>query len=577
MLFFIVAWTGLTVACFIIGSAVVTGVKADCFERDRFILSVWLGVVILAVALLAVSLVLPLSALVGVVVTFCLLAIALLVGHPGGSALSVKGALGFFGVASGVAVFTAREVPLYDTGLYHFQSIRWLSQFGAVPGLASFHYRLGFTSSWFALAAPFNAGIFEARVGAFLGGFALLLATVQFLISGVRIFLNQERFEDWFVITFFFLCLSILIWEEITISSSTDLPIIILTGVVSWAMLLAGQVKPNGATLNAKLIPLVLGAGAVSIKLSALPLLFVSGWFYVSGSRASRRLAVGSLISGVLLLPMLISSTITSGCPLFPSTKVCFALPWSVAETAQVVKAGRNWNVQPKVSLAETNFLTYLWRWLRLRGEITFLLIASLLSTFGLVKLSRRYWVPGQSAILGLGILGSLFTIYLAPYLRFGLGYFCLLPALVCAVCCQNKSPLKLLLLVVYAGIVTIVGWHKTGLAILIILPVFALVIWLYKRLAPKIFLVFLLLLMARVFLKTYLSSPAQLHLLLPPKMQTPNQLLTKQVNNVKYFTPAQSDRCWAAQLPCVPNYLDPKVRLRNSEQGLGAGFVREQ
>lgn len=161
-----VAWAGLILACFLIGTAILHGVKADCFTRigDRFIVSVWLGVVILSVSLLAVSLILPLSSFVGIVVTVSLAAVALRSRSTRTeivavlSVLSAKEIFGFISLELGVAAYTSQTITYYDTGLYHFQAIRWLSRFGAVPGLALIHSRFGFTSSWFALAAPFNAG-----------------------------------------------------------------------------------------------------------------------------------------------------------------------------------------------------------------------------------------------------------------------------------------------------------------------------------------------------------------------------------------------------------------------------------
>lgn len=65
-----------------------------------------------------------------------------------------------------IANLTTQRVTWYDVGLYHFGSIRWLAEHGAVPGLALINSKFGFTSSWFALAAPFNPEIFGSRVSA---------------------------------------------------------------------------------------------------------------------------------------------------------------------------------------------------------------------------------------------------------------------------------------------------------------------------------------------------------------------------------------------------------------------------
>ncbi|MEQ9482407.1 hypothetical protein [Coleofasciculus sp. F4-SAH-05] len=84
----------------------------------------------------------------------------------------------------------------------------------------------------------------------------------------------------------------------------------------------------------AKTIPLILSAGAVTIKLSALPLLPIGFLFYLMGNQLTikiKRLLTGSAIVILLLSPMVLYSLTTSGCPLYPSTFMCLDLPWSVS------------------------------------------------------------------------------------------------------------------------------------------------------------------------------------------------------------------------------------------------------
>lgn len=160
MLFLMVAWVGLILTCWLIGVAILNQVKADGLDRigDNFIIAVWLGVVILAVSLLAISIVLPLSPLVGVGVTFTMAAVALRLQRTRTeirtlvSSLSAKSIFGFITLEVIVAAFAAQDITFFDTGLYHFQVIRWLSRFGVVPGLALIHSRFGFTSSWVSIS-----------------------------------------------------------------------------------------------------------------------------------------------------------------------------------------------------------------------------------------------------------------------------------------------------------------------------------------------------------------------------------------------------------------------------------------
>ncbi len=47
------------------------------------------------------------------------------------------------------AFFTSRGYLMYDSDLYHAQSIRWIEEYGVVKGLGLIHERLAYNSSFF--------------------------------------------------------------------------------------------------------------------------------------------------------------------------------------------------------------------------------------------------------------------------------------------------------------------------------------------------------------------------------------------------------------------------------------------
>ena len=52
--------------------------------------------------------------------------------------------------------FTSRGYIHYDSDLYHAQSIRWMEEYGIVPGLGNLHERFAYNSSFFALSALYS-------------------------------------------------------------------------------------------------------------------------------------------------------------------------------------------------------------------------------------------------------------------------------------------------------------------------------------------------------------------------------------------------------------------------------------
>src|SRR5204863_7475062 len=65
----------------------------------------------------------------------------------------------FFGavpVALWLANVSLRAPWNYDSGLYHFQMIRWLNEYAIVPGLGNLEPRLAFNQSYFLYPALLN-------------------------------------------------------------------------------------------------------------------------------------------------------------------------------------------------------------------------------------------------------------------------------------------------------------------------------------------------------------------------------------------------------------------------------------
>lgn len=54
------------------------------------------------------------------------------------------------------AYFSSRGYMAYDSDLYHAQSIRWIEEYGVVPGLGNLHERFAYNSAAFAVNALYS-------------------------------------------------------------------------------------------------------------------------------------------------------------------------------------------------------------------------------------------------------------------------------------------------------------------------------------------------------------------------------------------------------------------------------------
>lgn len=74
---------------------------------------------------------------------------------------------------------SSRGYMHYDTGLYHAQSIRWIEEYGVVPGLANLHNRFGYNSAAFALCALYGGGGLTRYPMHCVQGFFALICAVK--------------------------------------------------------------------------------------------------------------------------------------------------------------------------------------------------------------------------------------------------------------------------------------------------------------------------------------------------------------------------------------------------------------
>jgi hypothetical protein len=589
MLYFAIVWTALLVVCGVIGTGLLHLLNINAFNRlgDRLVVTEWLGTVSLSSSLLAVSLVAPVSTVNGLLVAAGLSGLALALPAVRSEisnrfqAITAPLLLGYGAIVIALSAVLTRPVTWLDTGLYHYGSIQWLAQYGSVTGVALIFNNLGFVSSWFALAAPLNPAVLEARGSAAMGGFVLLLALLQWLVCLLPILRGNAQPSDWFGITFLSLLLPLVLlfrlFSQILASPSPDMPVTVLVGVVAWVMVVvaqvtrSAQVSPlNPSSRDAAIVPLLVAVGAMTIKLTALPLVVISSCFYAVRQRQSiGQLGIGATLASLLLAPMLLAGIKTSSCPLYPSSTLCFDLPWmpSAEKIEEVEKGTHDWTTWfGSPPNGENPTLWLLRNWLESeRSNIGIVLL--LLLSIGAVAVSckplLKSSIRGRAWVLITEAFGVSFLLMTAPFLRFVLPYFLLLPALLAAawgtrtaVLPQAASapnrPLRFYFAPAPDSATPRSPFAKSQR-------------WLTSSALAVI----------AVALTAILQRHTALNLLLPPPMQTV-AVVEKQVNDITYFSPqTEGEVCWDAPLPCG-FIIESDVQLRDPDRGIAAGFVRQ-
>lgn len=646
MLAYSIGYAVLFLASYVVGYPILTRSLGRRFldNTDAAFISVWTGVVLISNALLLVSLLFPLSISTGLVVVVSLVGTSLMFSDRPRLLDDVKALLSpsflvaFAVLLLAVSAYVVRPIILWqDTGIAHAGMIRWLNEYGSVRGVAIILGHFGPASSWFALAAPLNSAAWGTVFATFTGGFALFVFVLSVTAAATRALTGRARLIDWFLIVSFLIVMPFLLRTSLAISSSPDVPVVMLT-IVLFSLFVAASSDATDApnesrvSIDYRVLLVILGAGVASFKLSGMATAAGVLLYAIVTSRGAflrRCLFYGGLVA-LMMLPTLLTSFQYSGCFLFPNDASCFDVPWRVNGAAIAASARLFAQTSGGVAVVDDWFFV----WCARNAVFLFLLVGSILSglhalastillrrilaatillisgLFCLGLLTRTvsgFWQPVEIAMIPIGTvclssllgcsargtapgpkakgpvagmvlisLASLaFIFWQAPSIRFGLGNSAVLPAFFAS-----------------STLIAFSGRHRVeesfpklarlGDRPLVVVATVFLVVFsagrAYKSTTEKSLSV-----AARSGQLDLPKSPYA-PLLWPYRMlrytglreTVRTTVLEKRLNASKTFSYYFADAadCWDAPLPCT-NWDISHAELRNPSVGIGAGFVQ--
>lgn len=325
----------------------------------------------------------------------------------------------------------------YDTGLYHWQTVKWMIQSPLPLGLANLHDRFGFNSLWFAFSATVDLPATLFALPNFLSN-ALAMC---FYGSAVMLAL-RKCYEGDFSLSTLFIAATAIPWLRNTgpamNSPSPDLPVMLMTFLVIALLISAfeGRRDPSIPLSVATLLATL----ATTVKLAAAPLLPAAGLSLVAVCLvrrqrvvSARTLAITALLTLCLLTVWVLHGVALSGYLVFPVSETCLKnLQWAVPEDVArgCAEAVKGWARLPTAAYRESlHGGDWLYRWLdtHLPRELT--LIWATVSGVVLIALSciqvrsrrileTQFVVPLITACFGVG-----FWWLSAPDPRFAYGF----------------------------------------------------------------------------------------------------------------------------------------------------------
>ncbi len=229
-----------------------------------------------------------------------------------------------------ISQLSAGPLQMDDTESYHVQMIKWIQEYGSVPGLANLHERYGFNSSWFSFVAFFTPARATGNYYSIPNGLLsvwfccyLFYRTQPFTRRPTAV--NHLRLGSLVVLMAALLC-----WPMIRGNATTaNYDCITTTLLVVLLIELAAASRSEWQRYLPELIlwPVFL----FSVRILNFPLLLLSLWGIAVAIRKRKwGFFTGSLVaSALLVVPFLIRNVILSGYLFYPACQIdLFPVDW---------------------------------------------------------------------------------------------------------------------------------------------------------------------------------------------------------------------------------------------------------
>lgn len=335
---------------------------------------------------------------------------------------------------------TSIGIMHYDTGLYHAQSIRWIEEYGVVPGLGNLHNRLAYNSASFCLSAFYSMAFLGGQSYHCCAGFLAFLLALTCAEGFSLKRLKKPLLSDFARIIGIYYLLTIFD-EMISPASDYFMVLGVFYIIIRWLDLLERNEKsyvPYGFLC-------VMGVWVVTVKFSGALILLLTIKPVCMLIKEKKGKAIGKFLGMGLVtaIPFLIRNVILSGWLLYPFTAIDlfsydFKIPKSVAayDAKEIQVWGRELYDVTKYGKPITFWFPNWFMSLSTVNKV-FLIMAlvSLILLIGLVFysfLKKKKELPEFLLVEGTVAASFLFWLMSAPLIRYGCVYLWMLPVLMC-------------------------------------------------------------------------------------------------------------------------------------------------
>ena len=341
-------------------------------------------------------------------------------------------------------LYASGPTTSFDTGLYHAQAVKWIKEYGTVPGLGNLHHRLAFNSSWFHLAAFFDILAFAGKSYHLVNVIAYALAVIISFSGFVNIFEGHLSLTN---ILKCLIALPLCVDRDLSIGFIPSLsPELIVFIFIVYAFILAincveqnteSDDEQTSSRHESCILVVCLSLFLPTIKLSSLPVVLLPLYILTRPeNRVWKKILFTGLVSLVILFPFLVSNVILSGYLVFPFPELdLFSFDWKIpyAHAEKVRRSIRYFAIHPTPrytdwSIADMSTLEWIRFWSTRGGKnpIYLWLICSFVpaATFFFLCFRKKVGICVNTLVIQIVLLlGIIFWFFSAPAIRFGRGW----------------------------------------------------------------------------------------------------------------------------------------------------------
>ena len=334
---------------------------------------------------------------------------------------------------------TSTGIIHYDTSLYHAQSIRWIEEYGVVPGLGNLHSRLAYNSAAFCFSALYSMAFLGGQSYHCGAGFLAFLLALVCMEAWTKERIKKPQLSDFARLTAIYYLL-IIFDEMVSPASDYFMVLLVFFIVIRWLDLME-----RGERLYLPYALLcVLGVVVLTVKLSGalILLLTLKPAFMMIKEKRVKEIFLFLGLGILTVLPFLVRNVILSGWLVYPFTALDlfsfdFKIPRGMAEydAKEIQVWGRGFSDVGRYGEAVSAWLP---EWIgSLDGTNKIFLIMALGGVLLLIFLAVYAIVKKKKDMIDFlhaeGTLTACFLFWLssAPLIRYGCVFLWLSPMLV--------------------------------------------------------------------------------------------------------------------------------------------------